>query len=85
MSLDEPNAHLDNEGEGALVRALMELRDAGASIVVAAHRTGVLAAVDKLMVLKDGRIDLFGPRDEVVRRLAPAAPRSVPAHVAPAI
>ncbi|MGH6955876.1 MAG: ATP-binding cassette domain-containing protein, partial [Caulobacteraceae bacterium] len=75
LILDEPNAHLDNEGEAALVRTLVELKTAGTTILVAAHRTGVLAAVDKLMVLKEGRIDLFGPRDEVIRRIGGAIVR----------
>jgi ATP-binding cassette subfamily C protein len=73
LILDEPNAHLDSEGESLLVRTLQELKRNGVTILVVAHRTGVLAAVDKLMVLRDGRLELYGPRDEVVARLnAPA-------------
>lgn len=80
LILDEPNAHLDGDGEAMLVRALIELKAAGTSILVTAHRTGVLAAVDKLLVLRDGRVDLFGPRDEVAKRLG--GPRPFPAAAA---
>jgi PrtD family type I secretion system ABC transporter len=67
--LDEPNAHLDSEGEAALLQAMNELRDAGTTLVVVSHRPSLLADVDKLLVLKDGQIDLFGPRAEVMARL----------------
>jgi ATP-binding cassette subfamily C protein len=70
LILDEPNAHLDTEGEAALVQALLDLKATGSTILIVAHRTGVLAAVDKLMVLREGRIDLFGPRDEVIQRIS---------------
>lgn len=69
LVLDEPNAHLDAEGETQLVRALMELKASGTTIIVTAHRTGVLAAVDRLLVLIEGRLDLIGPRDEVIKRI----------------
>ena len=76
--MDEPNAHLDTEGEADLLSAIYELKCRGVTVIVVAHRTGVLAAVDRLMVVRDGRISLFGPRDEVVQRLnAPTPPRAV--------
>ena len=67
--LDEPNSHLDAEGEAALVKSLRQLKDRGASVIIVAHRTGILNVVDKLVVLRDGQVDLFGPRDEVVAKL----------------
>lgn len=74
--LDEPNAHLDAAGEGQLVDTLMALKKRGAAVLVVAHRMGVLAAVDKIMVLRDGRIEAFGSRDEIISRLGggPATP-----------
>ncbi len=80
--LDEPNASLDGEGEAALVRALVSLKAAGTTVIVIAHRPSMLRTVDKLLVLKDGMIELFGPRDEIlakttrgfVRPVAAAAP-----------
>ena len=74
LILDEPNAHLDGDGEALLVRALAELKAAGTSILITAHRTGVLAAVDKLLVLRDGRVEQFGPRDEVAKRFGGPRP-----------
>ncbi len=86
--LDEPNAHLDQEGEAALVEALKTARARGAAIVVVAHRAGFMSIADKLIVMRDGKIDSFGPRDQVVARLAaveggrgkppPEASRSTP-------
>jgi ABC-type protease/lipase transport system fused ATPase/permease subunit len=67
--LDEPNAHLDGEGEAALLGAMRHLRDAGTTLIVVSHRPSLLADVDKLLVLKDGQVDLFGPRAEVMARL----------------
>jgi ATP-binding cassette subfamily C protein len=67
--LDEPNAHLDAEGEVQLVATLADLKKKKASIIVVAHRMGILGVVDKIMVMRDGRIETFGPRDEVLGRL----------------
>ena len=76
--LDEPNAHLDQEGETALAEALLGVRDRGGIVVVIAHRGSVLAAVDQVMVMSDGRVQACGPKDEVLRRvLRPAAPLTV--------
>jgi PrtD family type I secretion system ABC transporter len=72
LLLDEPNAHLDAEGEALLTAAIAACKARGASVMIVAHRTGVLGAVDTLMMLHDGRIELLGPRDEVVKRLAAA-------------
>ncbi|MCC2975220.1 type I secretion system permease/ATPase [Sphingomonas sp. PL-96] len=70
LVLDEPNASLDAEGEAQLTAALAEQKRAGVTIVVVAHRTGILAASDKLVVLRDGRLDLFDTREAVVRQLS---------------
>ncbi|WP_230635966.1 type I secretion system permease/ATPase [Sphingomonas sp. Leaf4] len=75
LFLDEPNAHLDSEGEARLVQTLESLRTRGATVVVSTHRTGLLQAVDKILLLKDGRIQLFDDRDRVIR--GPATPQSV--------
>ena len=72
--LDEPNANLDGEGEAALLRALQQMRDEGVTVIVVAHRPSLLRGVDKLLVLREGALDLFGPRAEVMARLTRAAP-----------
>ena len=73
LILDEPNAALDAEGEAALIRALDATRRRGATVIVAAHRTGVLAAADRLLVLSNGAVDCQGPADDVLAVLAKRA------------
>ena len=63
--LDEPNAHLDAEGEAALLVALRALRARGAAVILVAHRASLVEAMDKVMVLVDGRIVQFGSRETV--------------------
>ncbi len=71
LVLDEPNAHLDAEGETALVNALKAARERRATCIVVAHRAGFMNIADKLLVIQDGRIEAFGPRDQVAAKLAP--------------
>jgi len=65
LVLDEPNANLDVAGEEGLRHALERLKEAGTTIVVVTHRTTVLQAVDRLMFLRDGRLEAFGPPEQV--------------------
>jgi ATP-binding cassette subfamily C protein EexD len=73
--LDEPNANLDDAGERALMAALERLKRDGVTLFVITHRRRVLAGVDSLMVLDEGRLRLQGARDEVLARLEAAASR----------
>lgn len=77
LLLDEPNAHLDGEGDTALIAALEALKAEGRTILIVSHKLGILPVVDKILVMRDGRVDLFGPRDEIVPKVAPAALRRV--------
>ena len=79
--LEEPNSNLDDAGEAALVTAIGELRAKGTTVILVTHRPSVLAVVDKLLVLQDGTQKLFGPRDQVLKALLPAA--TTPAVTAP--
>ncbi len=76
--LDEPNANLDHEGEEALVRTLRELKQEAVTVVVIVHRPSLLGGVDKLLVLRDGVVDMFGPRAEIMARVTRAAVPVVP-------
>ena len=67
--LDEPNANLDHDGDQALMRTLNRLREDGVTVVIIAHRPSVLASVDKLLVLRDGAVEVFGPRKEIMTRV----------------
>lgn len=69
LVLDEPNAFLDQDGEAALVSAITAARARGATVIVIAHRRGILECADRLLVLAEGRIRLFGTAREVVARL----------------
>jgi ABC-type protease/lipase transport system fused ATPase/permease subunit len=71
--LDEPNANLDSEGDAALVRALGELRSLGTTVVLITHRPALLAYADKLLLIRDGVSELFGPRQEIMSQLRPHA------------
>lgn len=66
--MDEPNANLDAEGEAALVAAIKRARQAKQTVVVMAHRQSVLAAVNRVLVLKDGRQVAFGTPTKVLRK-----------------
>lgn len=70
--LDEPNAHLDIEGEEALGQALRRVRERGGIIVTVSHRQGILANVNLVGVMKDGGLIEFGPRDVVLKKRSEA-------------
>ena len=77
LILDEPNAHLDSAGEADLLDALVQCKKRGVTVLIVAHRTSILVAVDKLLFLRDGRVEMMGPRDEVTQRLS-GRPRETP-------
>jgi ATP-binding cassette subfamily C protein len=64
--LDEPNANLDEAGEIALSNALKTAKDQGMSVIVVSHRPSILSVVDKILVLKNGKILSWGKRDKVM-------------------
>jgi PrtD family type I secretion system ABC transporter len=76
--LDEPNANLDAEGEQALLQALSELKSQGSSVILITHKPSLVSSMDYLMLLREGRVELLGPRDEVLARLSgqPAHPQT---------
>jgi len=71
--LDEPNSSLDDAGDAALASAIVELKSRGTTFVVMTHRTSILPVVDKLLLLRDGQVQAFGPRDEVLAAMNKAA------------
>lgn len=98
--LDEPNANLDQVGESALAAAVDEIKKRGGALIIVGHRPSTIAAADKILVLKEGKVEIFGPRDEVLQRLRKASeanqrrqedddraapvPATVPGRAAPA-
>lgn len=72
LVLDEPNASLDEAGEKALLQLLLALKARGACVVTITHRTTLLPACDRVLVLNEGQVAFFGPRDEVLAALKKA-------------
>jgi ATP-binding cassette subfamily C protein EexD len=64
--LDEPNSNLDEQGEAALEQALVELKQKQATVLMITHRNNVLSKVDKLLILNEGALVAYGPRDQVI-------------------
>ncbi|MCB1520362.1 MAG: type I secretion system permease/ATPase [Hyphomicrobiaceae bacterium] len=71
--LDEPNANLDADGEAALTQAIAAARARGGIVIVIAHRPAAIAAVNMLLMVADGQVKAFGPRDEVLRKVMQGA------------
>jgi ATP-binding cassette subfamily C exporter for protease/lipase len=70
--LDEPNSSLDQAGEAALVNMLRELQKLGTTVIVITHRTQILSEVQKILIMRDGMAQAFGPRDDVLAALQKA-------------
>jgi ATP-binding cassette subfamily C protein len=81
--LDEPNANLDSEGENALTQAILGVRERGGICVVVAHRPSALAAVDLILMMADGCVQAFGPKEEVLKSVL--RPASVPFDARPTV
>ncbi|HEX9372682.1 MAG TPA: ATP-binding cassette domain-containing protein, partial [Roseiflexaceae bacterium] len=78
LVLDEPNANLDQAGEAALTTAIAELKRTGVAMVIVGHRPSTLEVADKVLVLKEGRVALFGQRDHVLETLKQRAAEALP-------
>lgn len=74
LVLDEPNANLDDEGERALALAVAALKKVGSTVVIISHRPGIVQAADKILLLANGRVMGFGPRDQMLQQFARPAP-----------
>ncbi len=68
--LDEPNAHLDRDGEAALNTTILQLKRAGVTVIVVSQRAGVLQAIDRVLFMRDGQIAASQSRDEALARLS---------------
>ena len=79
--LDEPNSNLDDVGEQALVAAINDLRSRGKTIVVITHRTSVISVTTKLLLLRDGIAQMFGPTEQVLAELAKASQQQIQQQV----
>ena len=71
LVLDEPNSALDADGESALASAISAARERGAMVFLIAHRSGILALADQLLLLNKGSVERLGPRDKIINELKP--------------
>jgi PrtD family type I secretion system ABC transporter len=69
--LDEPSSSLDADGDAALGDCLLQLKKKGVTVVMISHRPASIASADKLLFLKEGSVELFKPRHEVLANLGP--------------
>ena len=69
LVLDEPNAHLDEQGEEHMLKALLAFKDQGNTVIVISHRTNILKVTDQLLVMKSGEILHHGPKDMVLMQI----------------
>nr|WP_210303240.1 type I secretion system permease/ATPase [Rhizobium aethiopicum] len=79
--LDEPNSNLDADGEAALTRAISGVRGRGGIAIVIAHRPSALVAVDKVLVMGNGQMQAFGPKDEVLSKTTARPAKATPQPV----
>ncbi len=70
--LDEPNSNLDEDGEKALLSSWQQLREQGTTLIVVSHKPALLSGVDKILMLTEGQVAMFGPRDAVFKKLIEA-------------
>ncbi len=75
--LDEPNSNLDGDGERSLMISMQFMKQAGMTTIIVAHRPSVLAMVDKVLMLRNGSIEVMGARDEVMNRFTPGGNRKL--------
>jgi ATP-binding cassette subfamily C exporter for protease/lipase len=80
--LDEPNSNLDEQGELALVNAVLDLRQRGKTIVLITHRSSALGATTKLLVMNEGSVQLFGPTKDVIAAMNEANQKALAQHQA---
>jgi PrtD family type I secretion system ABC transporter len=73
LVLDEPNANLDAEGEQALLQTLAEMKQDRVTVVMITHKPSLVGPLDYLLVMREGRMDVMGPREDVLARLAGGA------------
>ena len=64
--LDEPNSNLDAEGEAALIEAIRGMKAEGLTLVIVTHRSKLLTTMDRILLLRDGFVEKFGPPSEVL-------------------
>ena len=81
--LDEPSSNLDTEGDQALAECVAQLKRRGTTTIIVSHRAASLATVDKILILRDGAVEVFSERAEFMRRLNRPATAALPTREEP--
>ncbi len=81
--LDEPNSNLDDQGEKALTQTLKGMKEQGITTIVVSHKPSLLASMDKIMMLNNGQVALYGPREEVMKKMMGAVQQARQASQGP--
>ncbi len=84
LVLDEPNSNLDEAGEAALIAAIREVRERQATVIVITHRVPILEVTNKLLLLQEGAVRMFGPSQQVIEALQKPAATAVTQQGGPA-
>src|SRR5690606_32782252 len=74
LILDEPNSNLDTKGNEALANAILKLRERGSTVIVMAHRPSVIHAVNKILILHEGKLARFGDKEDIFRQTMQTVP-----------
>jgi ABC-type protease/lipase transport system fused ATPase/permease subunit len=72
--LDEPNSSLDEQGDALFIELLKALKAAGSTVIVVTHKSSPLSVIDKILFMNDGRMQMWGPREDVLAKLKEVAP-----------
>lgn len=81
--LDEPSSNLDQEGDIGLMNCIAQLKQRGVTVVLVSHRPSTIEVVDKILMLRDGMVEMFGSRNEVMARLTQGTRRTAAVQGAP--
>ena len=76
--LDEPNSNLDDQGEAALIQALCQLKSDGTTVLIITHRPSILSGVDRILVLREGVVEAYAPRERVLSQFTRTAAIGAP-------
>jgi ATP-binding cassette subfamily C protein len=69
LILDEPNSNLDADGDQELLQCLHQAKARGTTVLLVAHRMSMMPIVDGLLIIQEGRVAAYGPRDEILRKI----------------
>jgi PrtD family type I secretion system ABC transporter len=80
--LDEPSSNLDAEGDAALTECVVALKQRQVTVIIISHRPATIGVVDKLLLIREGAVEMFGSRAEILAKLTRPVPVAVPKSVA---